>query len=168
MTKSSAYRISRVFAQPYGPSDRWNSLSNQCRYILTDAINKTKRAIARLIDAYAEGLLDKQDFEPRLHAARARLVQLETQLRSQNELQAGQAEMRLIIGSIETFATKVKQGLAEADPTAKRDIIRALVKRVEVNDEQVNLVYRINPNSNGDASAQPVLQDCPTDAGAMP
>jgi hypothetical protein len=39
---------------------------------------------------------------------------------------------------------------------------------VEVNDEQVHLVYRINPNSSGDAPAQLVLQDCPADAGAMP
>jgi hypothetical protein len=43
-----------------------------------------------------------------------------------------------------------------------------LVKRVEVNDEQVHLVYRINPNSSGDAPAQLVLQDCPADARAMP
>lgn len=135
---------------------------------LADATNKSKRAIARLIDAYAEGLLDKQDFEPRLRAARTRLEQLEVQIRLQNELESSRAEMRLVIGSIEAFAARVKQGLAEADLEAKRDIIRALVKRVEVNDEQVHLVYRINPNSSGDAPAQLVLQDCPADAGAMP
>src|SRR5437879_10959881 len=55
------------------------------------------------------------------------------------------AELRLIIGRLEDFAAKVQHGLAEADWTSKRDLIRALVKRVEVARDDVNIVFRIDP-----------------------
>ena len=134
---------------------------------LLDASNMTRRAIAKLIDAWTNGLLEKQDFETRIKATRARLEQLQSQIQSQNELETSQAEMRLIVGSIEAFATRVKQGLAEADFTAKRDILLALVKRVEVNDQEVRIVYRINPDGGAPTSAKPILQHCPTRVGAL-
>jgi hypothetical protein len=38
-------------------------------------IQKLKRGIARLIDAYEDGLLKKEEFEPRLRNAKGRLGQ---------------------------------------------------------------------------------------------
>ena len=38
-----------------------------------------------------------------------------------------------------------KNGLDEADWSTRREIIRALVKRVEIDQEQVRVVFRINP-----------------------
>ena len=63
------------------------------------------------------------------------------------------AELRLIIGRLEDFAAKVQHGLAEADWTSKRDLIRALVKRVEVARDDVNIVFRIDPYP-GDADPE--------------
>ena len=135
---------------------------------LADAINRNKRAIARLIDAYAEGSIQKQEFEPKVQAIRRRLEQFEAQRKTRDELEAGQAEMRLVIGGIEAFSAKVIQGLTGADFETKRDIILALVKRVEVNDDNIHIVYRINPQPGGPDPIAPVLQDCPTRARAMP
>ena len=56
-----------------------------------------------------------------------------------------QAELQLIIGRLEDFATKVHEGLEDADWASKRDLIRTLVKRVEVAQEQGNIVFRIDP-----------------------
>jgi site-specific DNA recombinase len=61
--------------------------------------------------------------------------------------------LRLILGRLEDFATKVQHGLAEADWTRKRDLIRALVKRVEVARDDVTLVLRIDP-SPGEADPE--------------
>jgi hypothetical protein len=47
----------------------------------------------------------------------------------------------------------VHTGLAEADWGRKRDLIRALVKRVEVARDDVNIVFRIDPYS-GDADPE--------------
>lgn len=134
------------------------------RQKLLDARNRVQRSIGRLVDAWGEGLLQKEEFEPKIRAARARLEQLAAQIQSQDDRQTAQAEMRLIIGSLEAFARKVKEGLSEADLAAKRDIICALVKRVEVNDEQVRIVYRIDPGSAQRGEQKPILQHCPSDA----
>ena len=56
-------------------------------------------------------------------------------------------ELRLILGKLETFASKVKEGLAEADWVTRREIIRTLVKRVEVDQEHVNVIFRVGPQT---------------------
>jgi site-specific DNA recombinase len=107
-------------------------------------IQKVKRGIARLIDAYGEGLVDKEEFEPRVRAFRERLARLEAEARQQRELEAQEHELRLVIGRLQEFAERVKAGLEEADWSTRREIIRALVKRVEVGAEEVRVVYRVN------------------------
>ena len=64
-----------------------------------------------------------------------------------------QTELQLIIGRLEDFAVQVHIGLAEADWGRKRDFIRALVKRVEVARDDVNIVFRIDLYS-GDADPE--------------
>jgi site-specific DNA recombinase len=54
-------------------------------------------------------------------------------------------ELQLIIGRLEDFAAKLHDGLEAADWTSKRELIRALVKRVEVARDNVNIVFRIDP-----------------------
>ena len=39
--------------------------------------SKLRQGIARLIDSYAEGLIDKQEFEPRITRLRQRLARVE-------------------------------------------------------------------------------------------
>jgi site-specific DNA recombinase len=49
-----------------------------------------------------------------------------------------------VVGRLERFAEWMDQGLEEADWPTRREIIRALVKQVEVSDEQIRIVYRVN------------------------
>ena len=48
---------------------------------LETQIGKLRRGLARLIDSYAEGLIDKQEFEPRVTRMRTRLQHLEAQVK---------------------------------------------------------------------------------------
>jgi site-specific DNA recombinase len=57
-----------------------------------------------------------------------------------------QAELRLVITHLEEFAAKVKDGLADADWLMKRDLIRTLVKRVEIGKGEVNVIFRVAPD----------------------
>jgi len=111
---------------------------------LNAQIDKVRRGIARLIDAYGEGLVDKGEFEPRITSARQRLSQLQEQLQARVDEQARAREMRLVIDNLETFSREVTAGLDEADWQTRREIIRTLVKRVEVEAEQVKVVYRVD------------------------
>jgi site-specific DNA recombinase len=45
-------------------------------------VNKADQTISRLIDGYAEGLIDKGEFTPRIRRAKERAARLEEQLRS--------------------------------------------------------------------------------------
>jgi site-specific DNA recombinase len=108
-------------------------------------IGKVRRGIARLIDSYAEGLIEKQEFEPRISRLRQRLADLQGQAQQITDEMAHQVELRLIISRLEEFAMKVRDGLDEADWLTKRELIRTLVKRVEIDKEEVNVVFRVTP-----------------------
>jgi hypothetical protein len=97
-----------------------------------------------LIDSYAEGLLEKHEFEPRITRLRQRLTQLEEQRQQLIDMTALQTEIRLIVGRLEDFAAKIDAGLEDSDWLSKREMIRALVKRVEVTPDRVNVIFRVD------------------------
>ena len=112
---------------------------------LETQMSKLRRGIARLIDSYADGLIDKQEFEPRVTRMRERMQHLEEQLAHLKEESEVEEELRLIVGRLETFAEKVQEGLQHADFQTRREIIRTLVKRVEVDEQQIRIVFRVSP-----------------------
>jgi len=89
-----------------------------------------------LIDAYGEGLLDKHEFEPRIRSAkdvrphwRPRLVRKRSSAQEQ--------ELRLVITRLQEFAAQVHDGLHTADWQGRVEVVRALVRRVEVDEKQI-------------------------------
>jgi len=134
---------------------------------LTKLIQKVKRGIARLIDAYGEGLLDKGEFEPRIRGAKERLAKLQVEAGAQADEEAQEQELRLVIGHLQEFAERVRSGLEEADWSERREIIRSLVKRVEVDKEEVRVVYRVSPAPFGNSPDRGSLQDCGRGAVAV-
>ena len=86
-------------------------------------IQKVKRGIARLVDAYEDGLLEKSDFEPRIRRARERLTTLEAEVKKQADEESQRAELRLVIGQLQEFANRIKSGLHDADWSTRREII---------------------------------------------
>jgi site-specific DNA recombinase len=127
---------------------------------LTKLVQKVKRGIARLIDAYEEGLLDKGEFEPRIRSAKERLAKLEAEAREHADEKAQEQELQLAIGHLQEFAERVRSGLEEADWSTRREILRALVKRVEIDQEEVRVVYRVSPPPFVESPDGGILQDC--------
>jgi len=107
---------------------------------------KRRQGVARLIDSYVEGLIEKSEFEPRLARLRQRMADLEEQVQQCADATVEAEEVRLLVGRLEAFAAQVQQGLAEADWLTRRDLIRTLVKRVEVDQEEVRVVFRVAPD----------------------
>jgi site-specific DNA recombinase len=108
-------------------------------------MGRLRQGIARLIDSYADGLIDKGEFEPRVARMRERLKQIEAQAQQIKDEASLERELTLILGRLDEFASRVKDGLHAADWSTRREIIRALVKRVEIGQEQVRVVFRVNP-----------------------
>lgn len=123
-------------------------------------VAKVKKTIARLIDSYSEGLLEKAEFEPRLRAARERLARLEAAAQTEAEEQAGRAELRLVIGHLQAFAERIQEGLQAADWALQRGLIRALVRHIEVSAEAIRIVYKIAPVPFVEAPNGGFAQDC--------
>jgi site-specific DNA recombinase len=108
-------------------------------------VHKLRQGLARLIDSYTEGLIDKGEFEPRITRLRQRLGHFEEQARRLGDELRVQDDVRLLIGQLETFAAQVRQGLEAADWSTCRELIRALVKRVDMESSQVKVVLRVPP-----------------------
>ena len=102
--------------------------------------------MARLIDGYAEGLIEKGEFEPRIKRMKQRVTILEEQVHQLADEAIQQRELKLLIGQLEEFVTKVQRNLAAADWEMKREIIRALVRRVEIDKQEVTVVFRVGPD----------------------
>ena len=126
---------------------------------LTALMQRSKRGIARLIDAYQDGVLEKHEFEPRLEATRRRLAQLEAAAQEAADRATQEEALRLVIGQLNEFARRVQQGLDHTDWTLRRELIRALVKRVEVGANEVRVVYKVSP-SPGQGPEGRCWQDC--------
>lgn len=105
---------------------------------------KLQRGIARLIDSYAQESIDKGEFEPRVKAMKQRLASIEEQQTKIIAQKTLKNELRLITTSLEKFTISIDSNLDNLDWTIKRDIIRSLVKRIEINHEDINIVFRIN------------------------
>jgi site-specific DNA recombinase len=123
-------------------------------------MKKLRQGVARLIDSYAEGLLEKEEFEPRVKRMKERLAKLEEQARHLADEAAKQRDLRLVVGRLTEFSEQIRGGLATADWMTRREIIRSLVKRVEIGSEQVNVVFRLSPPPFVPGPEKGILQDC--------
>ncbi len=128
--------------------------STQTTELLEKQKNKIKRSISLLIDSYTQEHINKEEFEPRIKLMKQNLETIEEQQKKITDQKELKNELTLIVTNVGDFASKVKSGLDAVDLTTKRDIIRTLVKRVEINHEEVNIVFRIKelPFTSGDGN----------------
>jgi len=106
-------------------------------------INKVKRAIARLIDAYQDDLVSKKEFEPRVRQNKIKLAQLQEEQAKLKTRTNEQKDLQSVINHLDEFANQLTDGIEKLSWSDKREVIRALVKRVEVGKEEVRVVYKI-------------------------
>jgi site-specific DNA recombinase len=133
---------------------------NENLLVIQAQMSKIQQGMTRLIDGYAEGFLQKQEFEPRITRMRQRLTDLEKQAQQMTEEETFQTQLKLAICRLEEFHEKVKEGLVEADWQMRRDLIRTLVKRVEVGKDEVKIVFRIPPDPGDLGGNEKSLQHC--------
>ncbi len=118
----------------------------------TDALEKQMRNLekgkSRLIDSYADGIIDKEDFEPKIKHIKAKIENLNAQIQKLKSADVLQHELFLVINRIDEFSKRINGKLDAIDFEAKREIIRALVKRIEIHKEEVVVVFRIEPEDD--------------------
>jgi len=154
---SNPKRIEREYERRLAgkPDDGWDGTDK-----LRTVVNKLQRGISRLIDSYQEGLIEKEEFEPRMRKTRERLARAKADLRQSVDEQQQRDALYLVIGRMKEFAEKVTDGLENASWEARRAIIRAIVKRIEIDENDVRVVYKIQPNIGGEDTDNDGFQHC--------
>ena len=128
---------------------------------LAKQIAKAQCTVTRLIDAYADGVVKRDEFEPRVAGARTRLSKLQAQLAAVQAETREQATLREALTCLDTFTDIIGNNLDSADWATRREILRTLIARVVVEREQIRIVYRINfPLFAKRASREKVLHFC--------
>jgi site-specific DNA recombinase len=146
---------------------------------LEKQLRKLKQGASRLIDSYAEGLIEREEFEPRIKNLKCKIALLESQLSEIKNEATAQHELSLVINHLKQFSETVQKNLSETDFNTQREIIRALVKRIEIYKDEVVVIFRIEPlnptyNDQADLSGQDgksglnshFMQDCKRSYGA--
>ena len=111
---------------------------------------KLEKGISLLIDSYTQEYIVKEEFNPRIKAMRQKLTTTEEQLDRLIEKRNLAREIELVVTNLGNFTHGVNTTLNDLDWLGKRDIIRKLVKRIEINDEEINIVYKINKSPLGE------------------
>ena len=127
---------------------------------LQAAITKAKQSISRLIDVYTAGLVETHDFETRIHGLKDRLLRLENQLQVTQQRAQQAEDLQLVYSRLEDFADQMKAGLSSADWSQKREILRALVKCVEVDKDTMRIVYKVSAHPFAKNPMAGHLPDC--------
>ena len=105
-------------------------------------LGKRRQGLARRIDRDAAGLIDTRELAPRLTHLRQRVTTLEAHAHQLAEEAVLPPELPRSIGRLEDVAAQGQDGREDADWTGSREMIRALVKRVAVDHDQVQVGCR--------------------------
>jgi site-specific DNA recombinase len=113
---------------------------------LQASLAQLKRQVARLIDLYATGHLEKEDFETRTQRVRQRLAAEERAYREHVEGQSRDADLEVVQREFARFAETMTSHLDRADFETRRNILRVLIKQIEVSADRVQIVYKVQPH----------------------
>jgi site-specific DNA recombinase len=130
------------------------------RTLLAAQLRKLRQGVGRLIDSYAEGIIEKDDFEPRIARLKERIAALEAEERKLEAEASLERQLQLIVGRLEDFRRTMTDNLDQADWATQRELIRTLVARVEIDRDDVQVVFRIDPRSTDPNPGHMVRQDC--------
>jgi len=111
-----------------------------------ESIVQLKRRLGRLIDVYENGLLDKEEFATRMNRVQERLKrEQEAQAESQRDA-TSEEQLRLVVDQFDLFREQITNRLEQADFTTKRHLLQLLVNRIEVDVDEVRVVYKVHPH----------------------
>ena len=105
---------------------------------------KLEKGISLLIDSYTQQYITKDEFEPRIKVMREKLINIQEEEKKLTEKKDLARQIEVVISNLENFINRVITNLDELDWIGRRDIIRKVIKRIEMSDEEINIVYKIN------------------------
>jgi site-specific DNA recombinase len=127
---------------------------------LTRLIGSVRRGITRLIDAYQEGYLERDEFEPRIRTAKERLAKLEHEAQAAVDRESQSQDLQTAIDQLGKFTSRIRGGLQDADWGTRREIMRSLIRKVEISDDAIRIEYKVGPLPFDQGPSGADSQDC--------
>jgi site-specific DNA recombinase len=121
---------------------------------------RTQHAIQRLIDAYQECLLSIDELRSRVGELRKREKSLQSQLHS---LEMAEAEEQLyfhIMHSMQNFLASLNTKAKNLTIIEKQQIVRSLVKEVQIEDEKIHIVHSIPLKKKTISTEYSEMEEC--------
>jgi hypothetical protein len=110
----------------------------------------------RLIDSLAEGVIEKDQFTARMNRTKARIADIEAKIAVHTSDEGRETQLRSVRSRLTEISSHVKNQLSDADWTTKRDIIRALIQRIEIGPTKIAVVIRL-PNDTSTRAIDPIM-----------
>lgn len=116
----------------------------------SEALEQRRREVAtlrsqldRLIDAYASGSIDKSEFDSRILPLRERYNREAAILASLQGRDAETIDIASAEQAMAELSSQVQSRLAEADYGLKRQLMKLLIKQIEISDTEIRIVYKV-------------------------
>jgi site-specific DNA recombinase len=133
----------------------------------TRQVSAQERTLKRLLDAYEAEVLTLAELSERSARVRSRLERAGRQLEESENQLSKTVEISALVSRLEEFAQRVSGQLDELGWEEKRQLIRTLVSRVEIDEQGATIVYRL-PRGPGGGSGRVDPVSVPADEGAEP
>ena len=104
---------------------------------------KLRHGLERLIDSLAEGVIDKDQFTSRMNRTKARIADIDKKIGTQAADEERRTHKRSVMNRLAELSTHLQSQLNDADWSTKREIIRALVQRIEIGPMKIAVVLRL-------------------------
>src|SRR5271154_4400668 len=150
-------QVQALLEEPHRVADEYRRRIDQARdgaampdeiIRLDRQMTSLRRGIGRLIDSYTEGVIDKAEFEPRIAGLKQRVSQLRERHQAALDAVETERDLALVISRLEDFSAKVTTGLDNLDRLGMQDIIRTVVRRIEIDDSRIEVIFRV-PSPDG-------------------
>jgi site-specific DNA recombinase len=123
-----------------------------CRDDAASVLAGHERGLKRLLDAYEAGALELEELTARSERIKVRLQQARRDLKAAEERLAETLTLQAVAGRLQDFADRVKHGLDRLNWQERRQLVRTLVARVEIDEAGATVVYRLPSTSSAPSS----------------
>ena len=153
--------VRKVVSDPRGleqegrDSNQSNALSESL-----DALDaqrqKLRRGMEHLIDSLTEGVIDRDQFTSRMNRTKSRIADIETKLAAHAAAEERRIHVRSAMSRLAELSTHLQRQLNDADWTTKRDVLRALIQRIEIGPTSIAVVLRL-PAQTSARTMEPIV-----------
>ena len=105
---------------------------------------KLQSGLGRLVDGYAEGLIDKAQFTSRISRTKDRIEEIEKRIDATSDHLNRRQQLQLLSSRLEELARHLGHHLEDTEWNSRREVIRALVQRIEIGPSAVTIVPRFS------------------------